>query len=429
MSLAYWIIIVLVFINAIYRIRKKDYYNIAFITAIGVFLPLCIYHLNWSKMTVHPIANDFYLIFIYFGIMVIFTSVVERKCYPVNVQYVFSIKSQLPIQLFNIIYVVSCLLENIILSGNPFPMVFGIDVHTGKVGGLLWFTNTCFVILAINYLGFRYTHKVKYLIWMAIGILLPVAGKGSRQDAVMSIVQLILFAAFINREQIHKAWEKGKISADTFGKALKRILIIILFILAAIVMVSWGIYRTVGIFSTESKYVLSIGYTGPGKGIWREILAWYYGYFSFSFNNLNNNILNTPIHENWLGLNSFKAFWFGLMRLSWFGFHSDAANQTKTILTTSATVTTTFWDFYYDYGNCCFIPMLISGIFYLGLKEKVSSPFSSTGAYLRYFYWASLWFFAAFNNVVFFDCVFTNMIILSIVVHFAFSNDSYYVDG
>lgn len=389
-----------------------------------VFIPLVLYLCDWSLLIVKPIANDFYLIVGLFFIFVSFTSWIEGKTQKIKKESV-QLKNRYLIDLYTLFFIFCCFLENYILSGHILPALFGIDIHTDKVGGLMWITNSYFLPLALNYIGFYKTKQKRYIGYFLFIVFLPLFGKGSRLDIFMNLLQVALLWLFLRPTSFKP---KKRIKGNF--KALKRLLkfllkiclvIAVLFFLAFLIILV-GVYRSTGTLSTQSMYALSIDYVGPGTGFLKEVFAWSYGYFAFSFNNLNNNILNTWIEPNYIGLNSFKAFWFGLLHGSWFGLSSDAANNAKTIVTTSATTTTVFWDFYYDFYHLSFIPILITASFYLFLKKRAQKKSPKVGSILNYIYWCGLLLFISFNNTIFFDLVFINMIVNHIVCHFIFKS-------
>lgn len=406
-------------ILAVYRIAKRDYFNFAIYAAFGFVLPLYLFHLDWSTLFLRHIARDFYLILTYYGITVLIVSCIEDKKVSWNISY--SVKSNLFIYFYNFLFIVLCLVENYILSGKLFPFLNEVDVHTDRAGGILWITNTCYVVVAMDYLAFHKTKNYTYLLLALIGLVLPVVGKGSRIESVISLFQIGLLFIYLNRNKAKKTASKN--NKTFFQKTTRFALVVVLLVLFSFSTMLVGEFRSKNDVSSESRYALSIGYSGPGEGVTKDMFAWYYGYFPFSFHNLNNNIISTHISPNWAGMNSFKALWFGLFRFSWFGYKSDYANGMKDITTTSATVVTMFWDYYYDYGSYCFIPIIIMGCFYLLLKKSICGPKVTIAAILIYCYWAGLCFFVSFNNVVFFDCVFTNMIIIAIVSNLAFQVD------
>lgn len=416
MKTLYWLVILAIAILAVYRIVKRDFYNFAVYAAIGCVIPLCLFHLDWSTLFLRHIASDFYLIIIYFGITVLVVSCIEKKNVFWNIS--FSIRSQGVIFFYNIVFFFLSLLENYMLSGTPFPFLSGIDVHTERIGGILWFTNTGFIVVALDYLAFYKTRKYVYLFLMLVGLFFPVIGKGSRIEAGIALSQLGLLILYIRKNKRNNT--ASYLIKHFFQNTIKLVAIIIVGILMISGALLTGELRSKGEVSSESQYALSIGYSGIGEGTTKDMLAWYYGYFPFSYHNLNNNIISTRISTNWIGFNSFKALWFGLLRFSWFGYESDIANKAKDITTTSATVVTAFWDFYYDYGSYCFIPIIIMGCFYLLLKSNICTPKVTIASILIYCYWAGLCFFISFNNVVFFDCVFINLIILTITSNLAF---------
>ncbi|BDR55410.1 hypothetical protein KIMH_15210 [Bombiscardovia apis] len=164
-----------------------------------------------------------------------------------------------------------------------------------------------------------------------------------------------------------------------------------------------------------------IAYTGPQFGA--EVLSVYYGYFPLSFNNLNLT-LKTGIqaHDFW-GLYSFRGFYFGFCQLdNLLGLDADAPSALRVYSTGAATVNTGFYEYFYDYGVFCFIPIaaMIAICWYLTKRmQKSPSLFLAT----QYCCFVPLVFFESFQNVFFGDIMLWEVIFMYILLRLLFKRE------
>lgn len=401
--------LVIFFIQWIYIIwKRKDYFNISTFFMIGIYLPMMLYFMNWSDLIEQGISEYFYMIFFYLNIFTILLNSFIKKSVNYNKVEIEIKKNHIPVIIINITFSIACLVENYIGSGFFLPAIHNIDIHTYRASILVYLTSSIFLVLLVNYIFFIKTKKARYLLWMIFLFLLPVIGKSSRMDAIMGAFGVLCFAI----------WERINHRKINYGiKSRKKIRIVLIILISALVInfaVSYGNYRMNNYGKYNISYSDGIQYNGPK--FLSKIISVYYGYFPFSFNNLNINIKYTRIDKNFFGVNSFRGIYHGILQLdNIVNLPLNTSNAAKIIVTRAATVPTGFWDFYYDYGIACFIPIVISLIIFLVIKRKVTRENSNIGNYAIYFYWVPLWFFMSFNNTAYDVTVFSNMILIYIV--------------
>lgn len=412
----FWLLTVIIGVIAINGIRKQRYFNILTYCFVGTFIPILIYFLKLTRHFVEPISEGFYITFISLAAVLLLVPLVDeitgnnRVYSKMHISY----KSRIDFTVYNIFYLVMFFAENYLLSGYFMPALHGIDAHTDRISILVYFTNTSYVVLMGNLLSYIATRKKRYIIW-AIGFLIfPVLGKGSRIEVAFGLVQVAIFILYYwwrNKGRfIHTGKEKRK-------ERRKKVLLIIGGILLVISMINYGIYRSNSVIKYITPYSTGIGYKGP----FGEIGAWIYGYSVYPFNNLNNNILNGTIDYNFLGFSAFKAFWFGIMHVaSYTNLYSDMAVKNALVITSTCNVNTGYWDFYYDFGNFIIIPFLICLLIYAILSIQKNRARANIGNHILFFYWSTLWLFMFFNNVVGFDMVLINMVIMYVVFNLMF---------
>lgn len=376
---------------------------------------------GWSTLIYREISRSFYLIFICFNLTLLVVFLLENlnplmgKGFDESPFLIVLKKRAIPVEVINIIVMIALLAENYITTGSIVPAIAGMQDHTTHASGLVYITNSQYFILATDLLFYMVTRKKRYLLYIAALIMLPMVTRASRMSSMMEIVSIMslylyLRRYYIRQNEIQSKYPIKQVLSFLFGA--------IALVLVINVMVNIGASRMNHYGRYDYLYSDNIGYTGPD--IFGEVGAWYYGYFPLSFNNLNINVTFNDSGMSYLGLSSFKAFYYGILHLASLGVPTDIANSSKIVINANCTVVTGFWDFWYDYGPLCFIPMIVSGLIYLALKQRLCRADKNPMNVALYFYWIPLWAFMSFNNTAFFDCVFNNMIITYFVIWYYF---------
>lgn len=412
----YWFFTITAIIILIIKIFvKKDYFSLNSYLLLGVYFPLIMSHCNWSYLHVEDRPDIFYIMFIVFDLLSIFFATLPQKNFEFSDFIVTKENKTIPIEFYNIIYLACVLVENIYASGYIFPSIHGIDVHTARMPYIYFFTTAIYFFTFMNLMEFYSTKKKKNLIYIGILIGFNVITKSSRIDAFMCIVQLlslILLYYFSNK--------KNKIiNGQNVKKKRSRKFIIIGSAAFAILTVYVGMNIGINRMNSNGKYDLKysdgIGYTGPEFG--NDILAYYYGYFPLSFDNLAYNMKNGNIKPNYIGLCSFRTLYFGILQFdNLFGLDGGAASRANIIRSKAAAVATGFWDFYYDYEDFFFIPLIISFILYYCIKNKLAGRKRNILSLAIYFYWIPLWMFLSFDNRIYDYQVLAHIIIMIFVI-------------
>lgn len=417
MAAIFWITTISCISVWVYRMVKKDYFSILTYVVFGIYLPVFLYFAKWSTLITVPVQSDFYYIFICFNFILLFVQFFDPVIKNNGVTQIrFKLNSGLIIAI-DAIYVVSMLIENYLGSGFLLPALHGIDIHTFHAPLLFYISGASYVIIAFNTL-YALSAKRGFLLFDLLVIALLFVGKSARMDAFIAIVEIASLVIFTGVVQLRR-----KISVDegiekkSFEKRRHVIRAAAAVGLACLVLIAVNIGNDrMNHYGTyDLKYEEGIGYDGPE--LFGNIMAYYYGYFPFSFCNLNNNIAFVGYHEKYIGQDSFRAFYFGILQSdNLFDLPLNEANDSKVIVTRGATVTTGFWDFYFDYGELCFIPMIMSMIIYVLLRQNLMrNAKAKPSAFLSYFYWVPLWFFMSFNDTIWDTCVLVNLSILLLV--------------
>lgn len=390
MSIIFWITFFINLVIGFYSIIvKKNYFNLLIFLLIGIYIPLFMYMLGWSELIDKEISWQFYLIFIYLNLGIIISNIVMRKN---DKNFRFKVKNTNLFLFFNIVYVLSYLAENYMGSGSFFPVINGIDIHTYSAPLISYITRSIYIVLLGNLLFFIATKKKRYVIFILIILLIPIVTRAARIQSLVGAVEILFFYFYY----IYCKFKKNNMEIKK-GTLVK---IIILCVLLMNVMIKLTEYRMNQFGKYELKYEETIQYSGPE--FMKKPLAIYYGYFPLSFNNLNINIKYTAINHNYIGLYSFKSIYYGIFQLdNILNLNPyEPEGESQLITSKSATVPTGFYDYYYDFGIFSFIPIYIAiGIcIYLYLKMQRSSLLVWR---MLYFYYAPLWVFMSFQNIMF----------------------------
>lgn len=405
----------------LWQLKRHDPYNWLTYIILGIYLPLVLYMCGWSTLVYKHISESFYLIFVYFNLMLFAVFLLEnldsrtergfdQSPFPIVLK-----KRLIPVEVVNLVVVVALLVENYITTGSVVPALVGLQDHTSHASGLVYITNSQYFILAADLFFYIVTRRKRYLLYIVVLILLPMVTRASRMSSMLEIVCLLSLYLYLRRYYVNQGKKRPR-------RTTKQVIIIVfeIAVLAFVInaMVNLGASRMNHYGVYDYLYSSNIGYTGPM--IFGEAAAWYYGYFPLSFNNLNVNVTFNNSGMSYIGLSSFKSFYYGILHFASFGVPTDIANTAKIVINANCTVVTGFWDFWYDFGPLCFIPMAVSGTIYLYLKRRLCRSNKNPMNVALYFYWVPLWAFMSFNNTAYFDCVFNNMIITYFVIWYYF---------
>ena len=399
-----------IFILLLRIIIKKDFFSLNTFILIGVYLPLLMSELNWSDLHVENKPLVYYGVFLIFDIFALLTSLLPQKNVNFEKKRIRANKKRIPIEIYNIIYIVAILLENYYVSGYFVPTFHSIDVHTARMPYIYFLTTGVFFFSAMNLYEYISTKKIRYLFYILLLLAINIVTKSARIDAFICVVQLVsLFLAYY---LFNDDLKKNKTHRKPMSK--KSIIISCLIVVFAInIGLKVGNNRMNSYGRYDLSYADGILYKGPMKD--NDLLVYYYGYFPLSFDNLAYNIEHAPIKQNYIGLSTFRTFYFGLLQFDNFlGLDGGSASRANIIRSKAAAVATGFWDFYYDYKDFFGIPIFISFAVYCILKMKTNN--GSIASYTIYFYWIPLWMFLSFDNRIYDYQVLIHIILLLLII-------------
>lgn len=364
------------------------------------------------------ITDDFWLIFFYLNLfLIIYNVLVDDHVDFSRIPLPTEVNKGLVVFL-NCGFLILFLIESYMGSGNIFPALAGIDIHTFSAPVIAFITRNVYVFVLMNLVAWIITKKKSFLVWAVVLIVFPIVTRSMRITAIIALVQVGSFlAAYF---ACKKRSTKKQVSIDKKPNKLA-VAAIVCFAAVLIVQSAAMTDDRMGYYGKyDLSYAEEIAYTGPS--FLEDVIAVYYGYFPMSFNNLNLSLKYGDTDQNYFGFYSFRSVYFGLLQFdNIFGLNLAQPDTASVKSSASATVATAFWDFYYDFGYFCFIPIgamvLICGLVTSRLNRKPSFCMA-----IQYYYFIPLFFFQSFQNVFFSSEMFYEVAISAVVAHFVFAS-------
>ena len=394
----------------------KKYYSVSTFIFLGIIVPLTLYDFEWSYLIIKE--RSFYFVYtftclcIVYSIYHLLTKNLRISSFIAQDRIKFKKTGIFLVKVINISFVLLYLFENYLGSGYIITTLKGIDIHTFSFPIISYFTNCFYTVIVIDYFAWKASSKKKYIIWSIAIILIPFITRASRMQSVIAIFSVLSLILFFEAGSA-----KGNAVKEKHFKKMRQMIFISLILLIG-GLIALTTYRMNHFGVYNLSYANEIGYCGPEI---LEFLSPYYGYFPLSFNNLNGNMLMQNVEHNYIGLYSFSCFYYGLLQLD----NILSINQYqylvgRYITTPSATVATGFWEYYYDFGILCFIPVVIALIVCYFLLKCSSREKRRLTFRTLYFWYVPLWFFMSFQNVLFGPIILVNGIILAFLISIIF---------
>lgn len=385
--------------------KSKKIISVHSVFFFGIILNFILYLCNWSTFFSQKCSDLTFIIICTCQIIVIFCDVLyifkkKSKKSNLEIKYKPLLFNNSKKIYFSIIILTMCLclvaVENYLSYHTIFPFFNNIDSHKSHLSiiGTAWK-----VLYPIGLLMFvmelKWERKSKlvwfYVILISAYILL---GNGSRFWSVLNIATAVIYYLLTN-----------KIS---FKKIIKISIPIIIF---GFIILQMGLFR---INNATMTYSQMIGYNGPFVGTPLEnIAAWIYGYFPYSFYNLNLTLTNIETYElSTHGLFFIHPFLTTLKLHKLFGLpsYSDIALSIRVITNPAATVATAFFEFYSDFGILFFVPFTLFLIFLYELQRRDGIYFKAV-----FSYFLVCFFFFNFYNVISIGIPYTFLLVYTLL--------------
>lgn len=398
-ALFFWIsFLVFLGLSCYQIIAKKNYFGLHTYLLIGIYLPILLLFAGWSSLAEKTIDDIFYILFSELGIVASFFVLIEPETGTSRLKIVQLSKSK-TIVTISFVYCLLFLLENYIGSGYLLPSLAHVDIHTYRAPLLGFLTKAGFFpVCCINVYAFIANGSIKRKL-LHLGVLCTILGfyvfgKSARMEVCIIAMQLVSVCIFFSL----KSPKRRRVN-----NVPKKYIVLVAMGVCVIgaVFVATGSNRAsqFGAYDVLS-YADAIGYKGPD--FLRDALAWYYGYFPMSFNNLNLSIKFVEPHYNFLGADLFRFLYYGIFQLdNLLDFNIYAAEEAGRYVSDQMAVKTGFWDVYYNFGLASFVVFAIAFAVYHKMKLRIESAQPKIWQISFYFYWVPTWFFMSFQNTAF----------------------------
>lgn len=361
-AVSFYLITAMFGIQSLYTIIiKKKALSVNTALMAGIYFPLILYLAGWSDKIESTVADEFYLIFIYLGAAgILFTRINSNYNLPEKFpEYDLNKYAPITVDIISIFFITCYFLENYIGSGSFIPSLNGQDIHTYSAPIISYITRSANICFIFEFLVFIKDKNKRHIFFALLVFIIPVITRNSRMTAIISACECIMLALFY---LITRKKNLPLIKRNKNLKTVKNIFILCITAITLIVLLKFFVALTELRWSQWGKYEVSyrksIGYTGPE--FFGDIISVYYGYFPLSFNNLNINILYRGKDFNYIGLYTYKSFYYGILQLdNILGINPYQPLEGQFVTSGVATVETGFYEMYYDYGKFCFLPIII----------------------------------------------------------------------
>lgn len=392
--------------------RRKKILSPHSVFFVGITFNFLLYLLNWSTKFDLPCYDLTYTVIITSQVIMclvdfIFLFSKKKNVKDINFQNINFQKGFFVLSEFILIACfILAAIENMITFKTLFPFLSNMNSHKNAIPiiGTLW---RC--LYPIGLFSFIIENKKKnkkkgsFIILIGVAVYLLIGG-GSRFWTTINIAAALIFY-FTTREK-----------KFTFSR---KILILGAAVAFLYVLLNMGMGR----LQSAYPYSMLIGYNGPLAGTeLGEVLAWYYGYFPYSFYNLNLTLRNIELNS----LYTYGQFFF-LPFATTIKIHTildlptyDSLSMSARIITnSSATVATAFFEFYADFGPFFFVPFLMYTISLYVLEKR-----NTVLSYSIYCYLIVCLFFFNFYNVISVGIPYT-FILLYVIIFNVFKSKNF----
>jgi hypothetical protein len=413
---AFWIVTVAVLAASLWKIViAHDYFSIYTYIVLGVYVPLFLYLKGWSTYITEAPSDRFYLIFVEFGVVLLFSLVMGSRV-PLRVPgKIIPRRSTVWALWVAVVYAIFCLLENYLGSGLLLPALSGVDIHTYRAPLVWYVTESIYAVIIVNVIAAMCTRgalRLGHIAAVFAIMFLYVFGKAARMSVAIVVAQALSMMLFVYLQRIRKRHHGGRWRSILIGLSIV--------VLSVYFFTTVGNTRSNQFGSYQMDYSTEIGYTGPK--LWGDWLPWYYGYFPMSFNNLNLSILSSPGPLDFFGIHTFKLLYFGVLQFdNVFGLDAYEALNSSVHLTGAAAVPTGFWDLYFDYHEFVIIPLALGILAYSILRTRSISTKARPENLVVYFFWVPMWMFMSFQSFPYEGSVLTSGFAAWVATRWGFS--------
>ena len=270
--------------------------------------------------------------------------------------------------------------ENLYLSGGLVAPDFN-EFHTASMPVIGTVVRGLYpVAYAMAYLDFVSHRKKRTIILTICCIAYALLGAGSRYWSAISLVTFMVFVCEYNKDFFKALTKKTKV----------------LIVLGCVIL--FELFLNMGMSRTGTQtYAQWIQYNGPFKDTPIGMaFSWFYGYFPYSFNNLNNTLSSLSTRQLYTyGQFTIYPYLAVLHVDSLFGINAiELARECRVISNTAATVATGWYEYYADFGKFFFIQVLVLLFITIHFEKK-----RDLSGYIGYAGMTCVWCFMSFTNI------------------------------
>ena len=368
-----------------------------FITTIIMFLSLTVnfilYLQDWSTSFRDPVYSETYILV---GILQLLFCIVAIKDNEHDKLDTIKLKkirfNGIRVNISDILLITCilfCAIENIYVQGSLFAK--GSALHTASMPIIGPALRALYPIAYIYaFVDLTNHQSIPTLVLLIVCIVYSVIGGQGRFWCVCSLICMFIFITFY---KISIRYKKDK--KQTWFSNLKlryKVLFIIALLVAGNYLLNMGVMRISTLTFSDVT-----GYNGPWKKtVFGEIFAWYYGYFPFSYYNLNVTLHNI-LTNNLCTYGGFLFYPFlSVLKVDSL-FNVDYTVMTKNarvVQNNAATVATGFFEGFSDFRWAFLISIIILLVFTFQFRGK-----KKLWGYISYSYMLTVWLFMSFLNI------------------------------
>lgn len=353
--------------------------NVVFVMTVVNF---CLYLCNWSTMFVVPCSNSTYLVVLEVELAFTIYALVSKKDFSEDPRLSFKMITCMgrPLikltTLLSLVCLAGFIAENIYTHGSLFADDSAYHVESMPlvgpvVRGLMPISFSASLLEMID----KKNSIPSTLFFVLLAVYSVIGSRGRFWFMVSAICAVFVLSAY----------KKNLIRSIPLRY---KFLVVVAVVALANVMFAFGVERMAQSFS------FYIGYNGPFSDF--EPVAWYYGYFPYSFYNLNLTLAHIDFSSTFTnGAFLLLPFVYFLQLDGAFGLsYTDLTLSTRVVTNSAATVATGYYEMYSDFG-----PLMVVSLFvYLAITLHFERG-QGFGALVSSRYMWTVWLFMSFLNI------------------------------
>ena len=353
--------------------------NVVFVMTVVNF---CLYLCNWSTMFVVPCSDATYLVVLEVELAFTVYAFIPKTDYSEDSRLIFKTITCMgrPLikltTLLSLVCLAGFIAENVYTHGSLFADDSAYHTESMPLVGP--------IIRALMPISF------------SVSLLEMIDGRNSKSSTFLFVL-LVVYSLIGSKGRF---WFMVSVICAVFVlSAYKRDLIrniplrYKLFVVAAVVVLM-NVMFGFGVERMAQDFSFYTGYNGPFSDF--EPVAWYYGYFPYSFYNLNLTLAHIDFNSSFTNGAFLLLPFLSFLQLDGaFGLsYTDLTLSTRVITNSAATVATGYYEMYADFGPLMFVTLFVYLAITLHFERK-----QGFGALVSSRYMWTVWLFMSFLNI------------------------------